>query len=100
MRRCFDCFDSKVVILCGRESETPAKHNKTTEEDDKIGNNQRCSKMAGVSISTVSLAFNNPERVTEATRDKIFDAVRSLNYVPANVNKKTVLSKKKSRRLR
>ena len=54
------------------------------------------AKMAGVSISTVSLAFNSPERVTEATRDKIFDAVRSLNYVPANVNKKIALSKKKS----
>ena len=39
MRNCFDCFDSKMVILCERESETPAKHNKTTEEDDKIGNN-------------------------------------------------------------
>ena len=62
----------------------------------KLATIKDVAKMAGVSISTVSLAFNNPERVTEATRDKIFDAVRSLNYVPANVNKKTVLSKKKS----
>lgn len=54
------------------------------------------AKLAGVSISTVSLAFNSPERVTEATRDKIFDAVRNLNYVPAKVNKKAVLNKKKS----
>ena len=44
MCNCFDCFDYKVVILCGRESETPAKHNKTTEEDDGNGNNQRCGK--------------------------------------------------------
>lgn len=62
----------------------------------KLATIKDVAKMAGVSISTVSLAFNNPERVKEATRDKIFDAVRSLNYVPANVNKKTVLSKKKS----
>lgn len=66
----------------------------------KLATIKDVAKMAGVSISTVSLAFNNPERVTEATRDKIFDAVRSLNYVPANVNKKTVLSKKKVSRLR
>lgn len=39
MRSCFDCFDSKMMILCGRESETPAKHIKMTKEDDKIGNN-------------------------------------------------------------
>lgn len=62
----------------------------------KLATIKDVAKMAGVSISTVSLAFNNPERVTEATRDKIFGAVRSLNYVPANVNKKTVLGKKKS----
>lgn len=28
------------------------------------------AKRAGVSISTVSLAFNEPERVSEATRKK------------------------------
>ena len=66
----------------------------------KLATIKDVAKMAGVSISTVSLAFNNPERVKEATRDKIFDAVRSLNYVPANVNKKTVLSKKRVSRLR
>lgn len=39
VRNCFDCFDRKMVILCGCESEIPAKHNKTTEEDDRNGNN-------------------------------------------------------------
>lgn len=39
---------------------------------------------ANVSISTVSLAFNNPERVSENTRNKIFTVARKLNYLPAN----------------
>ena len=81
-----------------------AKHLRNTikrrKRMTKLATIKDVAKMAGVSISTVSLAFNNPERVTEATRDKIFDAVRSLNYVPANVNKKTVLSKKRVSRLR
>ena len=42
------------------------------------------AKRANVSISTVSLAFNNPERVSENTRNKIFNAARILNYISAN----------------
>lgn len=62
-----------------------------------MANIKDVAKMAGVSISTVSLALNSPERVSEATRDRIFDAVRTLNYVPMKVNRKTALTKKQSR---
>lgn len=52
---------------------------------------------ANVSISTVSLAFNNPERVSENTRNKIFTVARKLNYLPANqVRKKESVKRKNS----
>jgi DNA-binding LacI/PurR family transcriptional regulator len=37
---------------------------------------------AGVSISTVSLALNTPERVTPATRNKVLLAADELGFVP------------------
>jgi len=37
---------------------------------------------AGVSISTVSLALNTPERVSAATRDKVLVAADELGFVP------------------
>ena len=37
---------------------------------------------AGVSISTVSLALNAPNRVAAATRQRIFDGAAALGYVP------------------
>ncbi len=37
---------------------------------------------AGVSISTVSLAFQSPERVASATRERIAEAAARLGYVP------------------
>jgi LacI family transcriptional regulator len=40
------------------------------------------AKRAGVSISTVSLAINKQERVSEELRRKVFDAIEKLNYRP------------------
>ena len=37
---------------------------------------------AGVSISTVSLAVNRPDRVSAAARDRVFDAIDELGFVP------------------
>ena len=37
---------------------------------------------AGVSISTVSLALNNPGRVAAATLARIMEAIDKLGYVP------------------
>jgi len=37
---------------------------------------------AGVSVSTVSLVLNSPERVTEPTRRKVLTAVDTLGFVP------------------
>lgn len=52
---------------------------------------------ARVSISTVSLAFNDPERVSELTRNKIFNTARELNYMPANiVRKKEFVTRKQN----
>nr|BAU79606.1 transcriptional regulator, LacI family [Polymorphospora rubra] len=40
------------------------------------------ARRAGVSISTVSLAFNNPVRVTQSTLDRILAAADELSYLP------------------
>lgn len=53
------------------------------------------AKKAKVSISTVSLAFNNPDRVSEATREKIYQATKELQYVPASVAKKNAFKERK-----
>lgn len=40
------------------------------------------AKMAGVSISTVSLAFNDSGPVSPETRKRIWDAAKTVGYVP------------------
>src|SRR3954447_12679967 len=37
---------------------------------------------AGVSVSTVSLVLNSPERVSDPTRQKVLAAVDALGFVP------------------
>jgi DNA-binding LacI/PurR family transcriptional regulator len=37
---------------------------------------------AGVSITSVSFAFNNPERLSEATVQRILEAAEELGYIP------------------
>ena len=45
------------------------------------------AKKAGVSISTVSLALNYPERVSEARKQEIFAAIKELQYIPSSAYK-------------
>jgi DNA-binding LacI/PurR family transcriptional regulator len=40
------------------------------------------AKLAGVSVSTASLAFNGDARVRESTRTRVLEAARSLGYRP------------------
>lgn len=40
------------------------------------------AKYAGVSKSTVSLVLNDSDLVKKQTRDKVLDAMRTLNYIP------------------
>lgn len=40
------------------------------------------AKLAGVSAVTVSYVLNNKNRVSEATKAKVLDAAKTLNYVP------------------
>lgn len=54
------------------------------------------AQKAGVSISTVSLAYNSPVRVSDATREKIYQAAKELGYIPASIAKKNVLKEKNS----
>ncbi len=39
------------------------------------------SRLAGVSTATVSRVLNAPERVAEATRNRVFEAIDELNFV-------------------
>jgi len=41
------------------------------------------AKLAGVNISTVSKVFNNYPGISEATKQKIFDAAKELSYIPS-----------------
>ena len=47
------------------------------------------AERAGVSISTVSLAINHPERVSTATRARIIEAARELGYRPLSQDGQT-----------
>lgn len=40
------------------------------------------ANLAGVSISTVSRVMNNPEKVKLETRQKVYQAIDALNFVP------------------
>ena len=40
------------------------------------------AKLAGVSAVTVSYVLNNKNRVSEATKAKVLEAAKTLNYVP------------------
>ena len=49
---------------------------------------------SGVGIGTVSRVLNNSPQISEATRKKVMDAIKELNYVPNVAGKR--LSQKKS----
>lgn len=55
------------------------------------------AKKAGVGVSTVSKVLNDYDHVSEATRQKVLDAVEELDYVPNAVA--SALSSKKGRRV-
>lgn len=43
---------------------------------------RRVAELAGVSIATVSRTLAQPDKVTEATRNKVLEAVRATGFVP------------------
>ena len=49
---------------------------------------------AGVSVSTVSRVMNNRGYISQSTKDKVFNAMKDLNYQPNEIAKS--LFKKKS----
>lgn len=53
------------------------------------------AKLAGVSISTASMAINGKDRVSEETRKAILDAVKELSYKPNNSARNLRVSKTK-----
>jgi len=47
------------------------------------------AKKAGVSVSTVSRALNNPDEVKASTLNKVFSAINEMGYKPkVNIDKK------------
>ena len=47
------------------------------------------AEKAGVSVSTVSRALNNPDKVKVSTLSKVFSAINEMGYKPkVNLNKK------------
>ena len=51
------------------------------------------AKLAGVSVSTVSLVCNNKGYVSEATRDRVHDAMRKLGYTPSQLGRNLKLQR-------
>ena len=51
------------------------------------------AKHANVSISSVSKAFNNYKEISEATKQRIFESARILNFVPNKAAKELSLGK-------
>jgi len=45
------------------------------------------AELAGVSIATVSRAFNNDSSIKSSTRDKILEISKNINYVPKKYHK-------------
>jgi len=54
------------------------------------------ARMAGVSISTVSLVFNQPNRIKEETRFRVLAVAEKLNYVPNRLARSLVTNKTKT----
>jgi len=51
-------------------------------EQFRRGTAEETAKKAGVSVATVSRAFNRSPRVTEETRERIYAAAREVGYYP------------------
>lgn len=56
------------------------------------------ARLAGVSISTASLAINGKEGVTDKTRKMVLDAVEELSYQPNNAARNLRTSAVQTRR--
>jgi LacI family transcriptional regulator len=54
------------------------------------------SKVAGVSITTVSRALNGYSDVNENTRNKVLKVAKELNYVPNTIARSLVMNKSKT----
>ncbi|MFE8702442.1 LacI family DNA-binding transcriptional regulator [Cytobacillus sp. FJAT-54145] len=54
------------------------------------------AKVAGVSVTTVSRALNGYSDVNEATRKKIMDVAKELNYSPNTLARSLVMNKSKT----
>ncbi|MFA5524476.1 MAG: LacI family DNA-binding transcriptional regulator [Tissierellales bacterium] len=50
-----------------------------------MANIRKISKLAGVSVATVSRVLNHPETVSQETRNRILMVMEEVNYVPNNL---------------
>lgn len=49
---------------------------------EKIATIYDVARVAGISIATVSRVLNSPEKVRPATKDKVFNTMKMLNFTP------------------
>lgn len=60
-----------------------------------MANIRKISKLAGVSVATVSRVLNHPETVSDETRNRVLMIMEELNYVP-NIIARSLTTKKTS----
>ncbi|MFT5497051.1 MAG: LacI family transcriptional regulator [Kiritimatiellia bacterium] len=63
-----------------------------TTKGKSRGNIYEVAEKAGVSFVTVSRVFNDHPNVSDAMRDRVFEAARNVGYSPKLVSKPTVLA--------
>ena len=76
---------SKFIMLMKRFDNLRFRENMVTLED--------VAKLAGVSLSTASVALNNRGRVASETREKVLRAAKKLGYIPNGLARNLVSGK-------
>ena len=75
--------DKKTAAGTTIEAKQPSSDERGGESAKKYASSVDVARMAGVSQSAVSRTFSGGARVSEATRQKVLDAAKQLDYRPS-----------------